>query len=189
MKKKIHLAILLFTSVYFLMRLTMLYAMANKNHLFIYKNTDLDLLLPSADIISTMLFFFSLYHFFKSNRPMKYISIALMAFFIPFTILASFLYTTMNADDEHSRHRFNSADDNKKFLVVIGHMKGLHPDNSDPRDIYLYEKTAPFIYEKLGQCRIELDAEDLKVLSDMKVNVEELSVEINERMVFFEKNK
>lgn len=167
----------------------MLYAMADKNHLFIYKGNDLDLLLPDADIILTMLFFFSLYHFFKSNLPMKYISIVLMAFFIPFTILASFLYTTMNANDEHSRHRFNSADENKKFLVVIGHMKGLHPDNGDPRDIYLYEKTASFIYEKIGQRQIKLDAEDLKTLSDMKLYADEHSVEINKRMVFLEKDK
>lgn len=189
MKKKIHLAILLFTSVYFLMRLVMLYAMADKKHLFIYKGNDLDLLLPDTDIILAMLFFFSLYHFFKSNRPMKYVSIALMAFFIPFTILASFLYTVMNAHDEHSRHRFNSADNNKEFLVVIGHMKGLHPDNGDPRDIYLYEKTASFMYEKLGQRRIELDADDLKKLSDMKLDAEELSVEINERRMFLEEDR
>lgn len=189
MKKKIHLTILLFTSLYFFMRLVMLYAMADKNHLFIYKGNNLDLLLPDADIILIILFFFSLYHFFKSNRLMKYISIVLMAFFIPFVILASFLYTTMNANDEHSRHHFNSADENKKFLVVIGHMKGLHPDSGDPRDIYLYEKTASFIYEKIGQRRTELDNEDLKMLSDMKLNTEELSVEINERTVFLEKNK
>lgn len=189
MKKKIHLAILLFTFAYFLMRLGMLFAMADKNHLFIYKGNDLDLLLPDADIILTILFFFSLYHFIKSNRSMRYVSIALAAFFIPFVILSSFLYTTLNAHDEHSRHRFNSADHNKKFLVVIGHMKGLHPNNGDPRDIYLYEKTAPFIYEKIGQRRTELDNEDLKTLSDMKLDTEELSVEINERRVFLEKDK
>ncbi len=189
MKKKIHLAILLFISIYFLARLAMLFMTADMNHLFIFKGNELDLLLPNADIILTVLFFLSLYHFFKINRPMKYISIALMIFFIPFTILASFLYTVLNTNDEHSRHHFNSADDNTEFLVVIGHMKGLHPDYGDPRDIYLYEKTAPFLYEKIGQARIGLDADDLKTLSDMKVDAEALSVAINERSILLQKNE
>lgn len=185
MKKKIHLAILISISVYFLARLAMLFAMADKNHLFIYNNHDIDLLLPYADVAFTLLFFFSFYHFFKNNRAMKYISIALMIFFIPFSILAAFLYVSMNANDDYSRHFFNE----EELLVVIGHMKGLHPESGDPRNIYLYEKTAPFIYEKIGQSWIELGNEGLATLSDMRIDVKELSVEINERRIFIERNE
>ncbi len=163
----------------------MLFAMADKNHLFIYNNHDFDLLLPYADIAFTTLFFFSIYNFFKTNRTMKYISIALMIFFIPFSVLVSFLYIAMNANDEHSRQFFS----NEELLVVIGHLNGLHPDSGDPRDIYMYEKTAPFVYTKIGHSRIELDAEELRELSDMQLDAEELSVEINERRILLEKLK
>lgn len=185
MAKKIHLIILFAVSAYFITRLAMLFAMADKNHLFIYNNKDLDLLFPYTDVGLTILFFYSFYYFFKTTSTAKYISIALMIFFIPFTILVSFLYIAINANDEHSRHFFND----EELLVVIGHLNGLHPDSGDPRDIYLYEKTAPFVYKKTGQSRIELDAEELKELSDMQVDAEELSVEINERRILLEKKE
>src|SRR5690554_6316859 len=107
---------------------------------------------------------------------MRYISIALMTFFIPFTILVSFLYITLNTNDEHSRHYFITADANEKHLVVVGNMKGLHPDNGDPRDIYLLEQTGPFVYKKIGQSQIGLENEALNKLSVTEVDAEELSV-------------
>ncbi|MFD1032589.1 hypothetical protein [Metaplanococcus flavidus] len=189
MKKKLHLTILLSISLYLAGRLAMLFVMADKNHLFIYKNHDLDLLLPYVDVGLTLLFFYSLYNFFKNSRAMRYISIALMAFFIPFTILVSFLYIVMNTNDEHSRHYFDTADANEELLVVIGLMKGLHPDSGDPRDIYLYEKIAPFVYKKLGQSQIGLEGEELRNLTVKRVDTEELSVVINERRIFLEKNE
>src|SRR5690606_17954942 len=133
MKKKLHLTILISIFLYFVGRLAMLFVMADKNHLFIYGNHDLDLLFPYVDAGLTLLFFYSFYTFFKSNRVMRYISIALMAFFIPFTILVSYIYIVMNTNDEHSRHYFNTADANEEHLVVIGQTKGLHPDSGDPR--------------------------------------------------------
>ncbi|WP_422124454.1 hypothetical protein DHX103_06455 [Planococcus sp. X10-3] len=189
MKKKLHLTILLSIAIYLAGRLAMLFFMADKNYLFIYKNYDPDLLLPYVDVGLTLLFFYSLYNFFKNSRAMRYISIALMTFFIPFTILTSFLYIMMNTNDEHSRHYFNTAAANEELLVVIGQMKGLHPDSGDPRDIYLYEKIAPFVYNKLAKSQIGLKGEELRNLSDMRVDTEELSVEINERRIFLEKDE
>lgn len=183
MKKKLHLTILLTIPLYLVGRLAMLFLMADKNHLFIYENYDLDLLLPYIDVGLTLLFFYSFYTLFKSSRVMRYISIALMAFFIPFTILVSFLYIAVNTNDEHSRHYFTTGDANEKHLVMVGNLKGLHPDNGDPRDIYLFEKAGPFVYKKIGQRQIGLENEALNKLSVTGVDTEELSVIINEKKI------
>lgn len=182
MKKKFNLAILLAISAYFVMRFTMLFAMTDKNHKFIHNMKALDLLLPNADVALTILFFFIFYNFFKNNSIMKYVSVTLMVFFIPFTILVAFLYVSMNSDDEQSSHFLNG----DELLVVIDEIKGLHPDNGDPRQIYMYEKTGLFIYKKIGQSQVELTAEDLTKVSDIEVGAEELSVVINEKRIFLE---
>ncbi|ANU13343.1 hypothetical protein [Planococcus halocryophilus] len=183
-KRKIYLIILIFTSLYFMIRLLMKIALIEKSYTFVYNAHNLELLLPYTDVTLTVLFFLSLYVYFKEVLAMKYISIALMIFFIPFSIVVSFLSVVLK--DEQSRHPLSLYDQNEKHLLIVNHVKGLHPDVGDPREVYLYKKLTPHVYKKIGQTTIAIESYDFKDLSNLKINEKVISVDVNGKTIYLE---
>lgn len=183
-KRKKYLITLIFTSLYSMVRLLMKIALIEKSYTFVYSAYNLELLLPYADVTVTVLFFLSLYAYFKEVLAMKYISIALMIFFIPFSIVVAFLSVVFQ--DEQSRHPISFKDQNEKHLLVVNHVEGLHPDVGDPREVYLYKKLTPHVYKKIGQTSIAIELDDFKDLSNLKIDEKVISVDVNGKTIYLE---
>lgn len=185
-RRKFYLGILIASFVYFLIRLFMKVALIERNYAFVYNRNDLELLLSYADVGFTLLFFISLFKFFKDVLVLKYISIALMVFFIPFSILVSFLYVVFH--DEQGRYFIRSFDNKNEYLIIIEQIKGLHPNSEDPRDIYLYREEMPFVYKKIGQNSLTINPPDSIHFSNLRIEEEEISIEINKNTFRFDLN-
>ncbi|EIM08331.1 hypothetical protein A1A1_01328 [Planococcus antarcticus DSM 14505] len=181
MKKKNTIIVLSLAVMYFFIRLSMKIASIEKNYTFVINEADLETVLVYVDVAFVLIFFIVMYIYFKNVLAMKYITIALAVFFIPFTIVLSVLNPFLN--NEQSRSFIGL---NEEHLLIINHVKGLHPDEADPREVYLFEKKNPFTYKKVGQSVLRTKSSSLTDQPILKFELGEPIIEIGEVKLHFE---
>lgn len=177
-KRRLSLILLVFSSLYFVIRLLMKIALVNRNYAFVFNGTDLELMLPKYDLLFVLLFFVSMYRYFKDVLAMRYISIVLAIFFIPFSLFLSVQYRVVNNDQYR-----NFIGTGAEHLLVIEHMGGLHPDLGDPQDIYLFEKKNSFIYKKISQSEIKRKGDSLSAPPQLRFENDMPIIEIGEESI------
>lgn len=180
-KRKCSLILLISTSLYFVVRLIMKISLINRNYAFVFNGNDLELMLPKYDLLFVLLFFISMYRYFKGVLAMRYIAIALAIFFIPFSLFLSVQYRVVNNDQYR-----NFIGTGAEHLLVIEHMGGLHPDIGDPQVIYLFEKKNPYIYKKIGQSEIRRKGDPLSDQPKLRFENDKPIIEIGEESILLD---
>lgn len=177
-KRKLSLILMVFSSLYFAMRLLMKIAMIDRNYAFVFNGNDLELVLPLYDLLFVLIFFIGMYTYFKGVLAMRYVAIVLAIFFIPFTLFFSVQYR-IAVNDQYSSFVGTGAE----HLLVIEHIAGLHPKQGDPQDIYLFEKENAFIYKKTGQSEIQRKGTFFSKQPKLRFENDKAIIEIGEESI------
>lgn len=180
-KRKCSFILLIFTSLYFVIRLLVKIALVDRNYAFVFNGNDLELMLPKYDLLFVLIFFISMYRYFKDVLALRYIAIALAIFFIPFSLFLSVQYHVVKNDQYRVFIGIGA-----EHLLVIEHIGGLHPDLGDPQDIYLFEKKNSFIYKKIGQSKIRRKGHSLSDHPKLRFENDKPIIEIGEESILLD---
>lgn len=174
-----YIPILASCTIYFVVRILMRILSIDHKYVFFYKMKDLQFFFDDIDIFVTVLFFICLFKYLRSTFFAKLVLVFGLIICFPLSLFSYFVYGLDNNIDVKLFLSAENPDDESSYLLIINHHSALHPDEGDPREVYLFQQTLlPYMYEKISQSKKTVSHEVLLKTPELTFTGDKITIEV-----------